>query len=434
MDFTNYDKDRDLGVKSRAARTISTLVGCVLVMAVLAACSDAGFAPAETPYRTRVVASGSFDVLHRFSTEIDGKYPQSIVVDDKGRIFGNAAGGLNCGSVEADGCGIVFELAPTATGYAERVVHRFDQGPDGAVPTALSLAPYGRLYGATQLTVPSGCGTVFRLTPARSKKVFETLYAFRGPDGCSPGDAPFVGADGRIYGTTKVGGSKGFGAVFALSPDQPSYVETFEYSFLGGPSGSDPRSLLADAKGNLYGEASAGLNGSIVFELVKTAVGYKERIVRRFARTVLSGKLVFGRDGDLYGTIGLAAGSCGAVFRMDVWGAYRILRNFTGGAEGCSTNSVALGPHGEVFGSNGDGGRAPRRCTSAGCGTIFELKPAGSGYETVVLHRFRGSDGEFPFGIAVSGSTLFGGTTGGGGRRCPSAKGEGCGTVFSLGF
>src|ERR1700674_4288335 len=46
--------------------------------------------------------------------------------------------------MSTSGCGVVFKLSLTSTGWKETVLHSFTQGADGAVPGA------GNLYGTTE--------------------------------------------------------------------------------------------------------------------------------------------------------------------------------------------------------------------------------------------------------------------------------------------
>jgi hypothetical protein len=69
----------------------------------------------------------------------------------------------------AVGCGVIFKLDSSAN---ETVLHRFTGGHDGSLPiTGLTMDSAGNLYGTvpaggnTTCNPPTGCGTVFKLTP-----------------------------------------------------------------------------------------------------------------------------------------------------------------------------------------------------------------------------------------------------------------------------
>ena len=74
---------------------------------------------------------------------------------------------------------IAFNSHPSHA-QTEKVLYSFTNGPDGANPTAaLILDGSGNLYGTAvnggSTTCPSGCGTVFRLSPRGTDVV---LYSF----------------------------------------------------------------------------------------------------------------------------------------------------------------------------------------------------------------------------------------------------------------
>jgi uncharacterized repeat protein (TIGR03803 family) len=67
--------------------------------------------------------------------------------------------------------------------------------------------------------------------------------------------------NGRLYGTTVVGGGTGCGGggcgtVFSIDPD--TGAETVIHSFQGGTDGEYPGTGVIDVKGALYGTTSDG--------------------------------------------------------------------------------------------------------------------------------------------------------------------------------
>jgi uncharacterized repeat protein (TIGR03803 family) len=89
---------------------------------------------------------------------------------------------------------------------------------------------------------------------------------------------------------------------------------------------------------------------------------------------------------------------------------------------GPTDRRLAPGQEGNLYGTTNEGGASG--CFGLGCGTVFELTPAGA--ETV-LHAFAGgADGENPVAALVrdAKSNLYG-TTGQGGARCR-------GTIFEI--
>jgi uncharacterized repeat protein (TIGR03803 family) len=111
-------------------------------------------------------------MLHNFCSRnncADGARPQApLVFDQAGNLYGTTAnGGTGC-TLEG-GCGVVFKLAHTKTGWTETVLHSFKYEPDGSGPTeGLTLDGNGNLFGTTPaggIGFYGGYGTVFEVTP-----------------------------------------------------------------------------------------------------------------------------------------------------------------------------------------------------------------------------------------------------------------------------
>jgi len=145
-------------------------------------------------------------------------------------------------------------------------------------------------------------------------------------------------------------------------------------------------------------------------------------------------ELIADANGNLYGTTeaggdGCSAG-CGTVFEITPAGKESVLYGFRGGSDGISPVDAPLidGSGGLVGTTAGGGGNG---CAGYGCGTIYGLAPDGT--ETV-LYAFQGQgDGSYPFGGVVEDANgdLFG-TTGDGGNFGGVCGSYGCGTVFEL--
>jgi uncharacterized repeat protein (TIGR03803 family) len=207
-------------------------------------------------------------ILHDFQLRRgDGEYPKAgVIVDASGALYGATTfGGTSkaCG----DGCGTIYKLTPSSRGYRETVIYSFQDSPDGAVPYGDLLEDgSGSLYGTTGLggilssDCPSGCGTVFKLTPTTSGYIESVPYSFKGEkDGSGPQTGLTAGSNGVLYGTTEYGGAGGAGTVYSLTPSRSGYAERVVHSFEPGDGGANPTAgLLFGANGELYGTTSAG--------------------------------------------------------------------------------------------------------------------------------------------------------------------------------
>ena len=101
-------------------------------------------------------------LLYTFiNNHTDGVYPTSGVIFDQS---GNLCGATEFGG--SKGSGNVFELTPTGGGaWAETILHAFVSSKDGVYPNGLVLDSSGNLYGTTTFGGAYGYGTVFKITP-----------------------------------------------------------------------------------------------------------------------------------------------------------------------------------------------------------------------------------------------------------------------------
>jgi uncharacterized repeat protein (TIGR03803 family) len=207
--------------------------------------------------------SGHVSIIYTFKGGKDAGSPDGGLVWYKGAFYGTTLAGGSHACYSSYGCGTVFKITPSGS---ETTLHKFTGYPnDGALPDGLAIID-GVLYGTTDdggkyncgLTYYVHCGTVFTLTLSGRERV---IYNFKGEkDGESPNGLVAVG--GNLYGTTQSGGNEGSscyfpgcGTVFELTP---SGQETILYSFKGGRDGSLPSSPLIDVDGTLYGTTSVG--------------------------------------------------------------------------------------------------------------------------------------------------------------------------------
>jgi uncharacterized repeat protein (TIGR03803 family) len=182
-------------------------------------------------YKLTRTANGSWNetVLHTFRGGPDGAYPWGgVIFDSNGNLYGTAQQGGDLSACTPDGCGTVFELSPQSNGsWHFQVLHTFERS-DGSAPSAgLVFDSQGHLVGTTALggdltcNTGSGCGTVFRLSPSSTGWQETVLHAFSGfSDGAKPYASVLEDASGNIFGTTLEGGltSQCCGTVFEIKP------------------------------------------------------------------------------------------------------------------------------------------------------------------------------------------------------------------------
>jgi uncharacterized repeat protein (TIGR03803 family) len=167
-------------------------------------------------------------VLYSFTGGADGAFPEAgLVFDAAGNLYGTTANGGAPGSAtwcEPGGCGTVFKLAPDADGtWSESVLHRFSGGADGSSPEAgVTFDAAGNLYGTTwnggdDTACPTGCGVVFKLAPSSSGWSETVLHTFSGIGGYPVAPVIFDPA-GNLYGTASDGNHHfDYGLVFEIT-------------------------------------------------------------------------------------------------------------------------------------------------------------------------------------------------------------------------
>ena len=261
-------------------------------------------------------------VLYSFHAN-DGYLPEAGLVRDKsGNLYGTTASGGKYGY------GVAFELSLSNGSWTETVLHDFTGGVDGASPTAnLILDKSGNLYGTTPLGGSYGWGTVFELTLSNGSWAETVLYSFSSSNG--DGALPQVGlvfdSAGNLYGTTRGGGTYGYGTVFQLNPSNGIWTESILYDFGCGNPGCFPDGTLTlDKLGNLYSTTEGGgtYGYGTVFELTLSNGSWTESVLHSFGSGAdgidPTGSLIFDKSGNLYGTTvsGGGSGKSGVVFEV----------------------------------------------------------------------------------------------------------------------
>jgi uncharacterized repeat protein (TIGR03803 family) len=260
----------------------------------------------------QITRDGDETILHSFTNNPDGSYPLAGLIQGKD---GNFYGTTQQGGTNNDG--IVFRIT---TNGSETILHSFSDNPDGAYPEdGLIQGDDGNFYGTTYNGGTNAFGTVFQITTNGNVTILHNFSD--NPDGKNPQAGLIRANDGNFYGTTRYGGASGYGTVFRINPGG-SYSNL--YSFYGTSDGKFPEAgLIQGSDGNFYGTTSAGTNGGLgtVFRITTNG---SESILYSFSGTDGStpvAGLVQGSDGNFYGTTevgGTNSPAYGTVFKLVV--------------------------------------------------------------------------------------------------------------------
>ena len=393
-----------------------------------------------------LLAAQTFQDLLNFDGS-DGFIPtQALVQGVDGNFYGTTTGG--------DGNnGTVFKITP---GGVITTLYSFclqDNCPDGSNPAGLLLGSDANFYGVTYAGGTNRGGTFFRVTSGGQRT---TLYNFCSnpncTDGYGPNTAVIQGSDGNFYGTTQLGGTStncvsGCGTIFRVSPARHlTTLHSFDFA-----DGWLPNGLMQASNGNFYGTTSegganctgdSGPGCGTIFEI--TASGALTTLYNFCAQSNCAdgdspaAALIEGKDGAFYGTA-LSGGTrcnpsisaCGTLFKITAGGNFTLLHTFDL-TDGANPDAPLIQANdGMFYGTTWYGGDSGCNQSGIGCGTMFQMTPAGA---VTVVHAFENSDGSVPFaGVLQATSGIFyGNTSAGGDLTCVDFEGPGCGAVFSV--
>jgi uncharacterized repeat protein (TIGR03803 family) len=291
--------------------------------------------PSATACRS-VLCSWTENLIHQFSNlQTDGYYPAgNLAFDQAGNVYGTTAFGGERGDCLGYGCGTVFQLTRSGSGWVKTTLadYNFYDGDPSILYSGVIIDHAGNLYGTSESGGMNngGQGTVYELTYSGSGWTTTILHNFsENGDGFAPVGGLIMDSAGNLYGTTPYGGSGGGGVVFKLSPSNGGW----NYSIianLGGVSGNGSvGSLAMDAAGNLYGTT------------------YAE-----------------------------GAFQCDNVFKLTPSGgrwSFTDLYDFTCGNDGgYPIAGVTLDGSGNIFGTTSDDG-PNNDCDGHGCGVVWEI-------------------------------------------------------------
>jgi len=377
----------------------------------------AGFAlvPSSAPAQT-------YTDLHDFNPSAGDPvnfYDQGVMPQGHdGEVYGTSIDGGQFNQ------GTVFKISPTGT---PTVLFSFDVLYGDYPICGLTTGTDGNFYAATEYGTTVGAGSIVQFTSAGA--IEKLLYAFQnGTDGSGPTCAPTQGNDGNYYGVT-TGVFKGTQGTSTFYKITPTGTFTLLHTFAAA-EGNHCSGITLGTDGNFYGACKLGGANSLG-TLYKVSTAGKVTVLHSLTnadgQNEQGGFLVQAKDGNFYGE-GYNGGTDndGVVFQLKPTGGYKVLHNFTGGADGAlPAADLTVGPDGSLYGTAAAGGTST--ACSGGCGVIFKITTAGA---FKALYDFDGTHGGYPESNLTlhTDGLLYGDTAIGG------ANGQGVFFSFDVGF
>ena len=290
-------------------------------------------------------------------------YPSTTLLYGRG----GALYGLTAGPNRTNGTETVFTLNPDGSGYRVLYEASTNSGTQPKVGVLLQGTD-GALYGTTDQGGSKQLGTVFKLLTDGSGYAVLHYFGSITDDGAHP--AALVEADdGMLYGTTRMGGTLGYGTVYGVGKDGSGYRVLYNFTTNVFFNTNFPtRDLIQASDGALYGTLQSGIF------TIRTD-GSQYGIVSSFAGSIqnptTSAGLFEGSDGALY--CATKGGYPELVFRVnkdgsgytEIWRPTSALPVYT---NGYSFGSLLKSRDGSFYGTTCQGGLA-------GIGTVFRLWP-----------------------------------------------------------
>jgi uncharacterized repeat protein (TIGR03803 family) len=225
----------------------------------------------------------------------------------------------------------------------------------------------------------------------------------------APGDPPLIylstltqGTDGSFYAVSP----NGDGVVVSISP---AGTFTVLHAFNGNDGMNPNGPLVFGSDGELYGTTATGGSGSddggVVYKVSTAGIFTQLHALDPIAEASgLQSGLVLASDGNFYGiAAGGGSAGLGALYRVSPSGVFAIVHSFTA-AEGSEFQSPPiLGPDGNLWSTSGGG---PGQCGPSGnqCGFVYKITLAG--VLTNVYQFTGGADGGYG---GVNGGNYLGG-------------------------
>jgi len=305
---------------------------------------------------------------------------------------------------------ILFCLITEISSAQYKKLHDFIlNNTDGWGPSCTMVINGNKLFGMTNGGGKDSIGTIFSIDTNGSGE--QLLYSFNGTDGAQPVYSSLTLIENKLYGIAG-GGTSNDGVIFSIDTNGKGYKVLFNFN---GSNGNAPEGKLVLSGNKLYGTTYYGgtNNDGVIFSIDTNGAGYK--VLFNFNNSI-TGEYPYGcgltlSGNTFYGTTSNGGKySSGTIFSIDTSGSiFNTIYNFldTGAmAASGATGQLALSGT-TLFGMTTFGGG------TGGSGALFAIQTNGGGYH--FLHDFSTyCNGENPYNsLALSGKILYGMSQGG---------------------
>lgn len=306
------------------------------------------------------------------------------------------------------GCGVIYQTDSVAR--FKKILHAFEK-IEGRRPVGeLALSADGSFYGVTQSGGKFGKGTLFQYFPATA--VCKTVYHFgeNSQAAAFPMAGVLIASNGRLYGSTQLGGINGKGTLYCYNPIQDSFA--ILHSFVNiNESGHTPQAVPVETKSGrlLLVTFSGGKYGNgAIYQMDTTTL-----IISKAAdfNNSLNGRNPLGylveTDSNVFFGLTQSGGSTdeGVLFRFDLNNlTLSNLKDFTNFASGeYPSGGLMLASNGKLYGTTSG--------FPSSNDVLFEFNPADSQFKKLV--SFSSAKGEYPNSVLVEGNggVLYGTTS-----------------------
>jgi uncharacterized repeat protein (TIGR03803 family) len=187
--------------------------------------------------------TGAFTVLHRLTAVADGVQPLGMIQATNGNFYG-VSQGLDVDSFNED----IFQFTPAGEFTVQFKSVSLDIGISG-----LTQGANGNLYGAFESTT---AGEINFFEVSTNGTGFMAFAPFTTLAGMSDIPSLFLASDGNLWDTNFTDSIAPMGSVFSINPEDGAALQTFPFD---GANGNQPdASVIQGADGKIVGTTELG--------------------------------------------------------------------------------------------------------------------------------------------------------------------------------